>query len=59
MITTELSRQWQQTKPHWLDAKCQTFEKTYIDVALTGVNAATKAIYELDKLISKVRSDCE
>lgn len=58
-ITKELSYQWQQTKEHWNDAKAEEFEQKYIDELLASVDRAVAVIDELDKLASKIRSDCE
>jgi len=58
-ITKELSYQWQQTKEHWSDAKSQEFEHKYIDELFASVDKAVAVIDELDKLVSKIRNDCE
>ena len=58
-ITRELSNQWQQTKEYWRDAKSQEFERQYIQELLAGVDKAVTVIEELDKLITKIRNDCE
>ena len=58
-ITKELSYQWQQTKEYWNDAKSQEFEQKYIEELLSGVDRAVAVIDELDKLVSKIRNDCE
>jgi hypothetical protein len=55
----ELSIEWQQTKAYWRDAKCQEFERKYINDLPTHVTRAIEAIGEIDVLLRKVRKDCE
>lgn len=58
-ITRQLSGQWQQTKEYWQDAKSQEFERQYLEELWAGVDKAVTVMEQLDKLISKVRNDCE
>jgi hypothetical protein len=58
-ITKEFSYQWQQTKEYWNDAKSEEFEHKYIEELLSNVDKAVAVIDELDKLVGKIRSDCE
>jgi len=58
-ITKELSYQWQQTKEYWNDAKSQEFEQKYLEELLSSVDRAVAVIDELDKLVGKIRNDCE
>ena len=58
-ITTQLSNQWQQTKEYWRDAKSQEFERQYIEELLASVDKAVTVMEQLDKLVTKIRSDCE
>ena len=58
-ITRQLSAQWQQTKESWQDAKCREFERQYIDELLSSVDKAVSVMEQLDKLVSRIRSDCE
>lgn len=57
--TRELKTQWGFTKEAWRDVKSQEFEAKYLEQLGPGVDAAASVIDELDKLISKIRSDCE
>ena len=41
------------------DTKSQEFEHKYIAELLAGVDRAVAIFDELDKLIAKVRNDCE
>ena len=58
-ITRELWSQWQQTKSCWKDARSQEFEKKYLEELVSSVDRAVTSIDQLDKLVTKVRKDCE
>jgi hypothetical protein len=58
-LTKELRAQWQDTKAYWKDAKSQEFEHKYMDELLAGVDRAVTVIEQLDKLVTKIRKDCE
>jgi hypothetical protein len=57
--TRELAAQWGQTRNDWRDAKCVEFEKRYIHELLASVDTAAEVIDRLDKLVIRIRSDCE
>jgi len=57
--TRELSLQWEQTRQYWTDAKSLDFEHKYMEDLITSANNALEVIDQLDKLINKIRSDCE
>jgi hypothetical protein len=59
MLTQQLSQQWQETKDYWRDAKCQEFERKYMEELTAGVDMAVTVIEQLDKLLAKIRNDCE
>jgi len=58
-ITKSLLVQWQQTREDWRDDKSLEFDLKYIQELLAGVERAVAVIDELDKLIVKIRRDCE
>ena len=59
MATKELSVKWEQTKTAWHDSKSQEFERKYL-IELTGsVDRAMGIFEQLDKLVNKIRTDCE
>ena len=58
-VTRELLMQWQTTKDYWRDAKSLEFERKYLDELQGSVESAATVIDKLDKLITKIRSDCE
>ena len=58
-ITKELMGQWQQTRQYWCDAKSAEFEHKYLDELFASVDKAVGVIEQLDKLLTKIRKDCE
>ena len=58
-VSRELSAQWVQTKACWRDARCAEFEREYMDELQSSVDTAVQVIEQLDKLVSRIRSDCE
>ena len=58
-ITRELRLQWTQTKDSWDDAKSREFEQIYLQELFGAVDESVAAIGELEKLVTKIRKDCE
>jgi hypothetical protein len=58
-LTKEINNQWHDTKNYWKDAKSAEFEKQYIDELLSSVDKAITVMESLDKMVSKIRHDCE
>lgn len=58
-ITKELRAQWLETKSYWKDAKSAEFERRYMEELLASVDRAVTVIEQLDKLITKIKKDCE
>jgi hypothetical protein len=58
-LTNELMVRWEETKNHWRDEKSEEFEKRYLVELLAAVERAGNSITELDKLLAKIRKDCE
>jgi hypothetical protein len=58
-ITKELRAQWLDTKAYWKDAKSQEFERRYMEELLASVDRTVTVIEQLDKLLTKIKSDCE
>ena len=59
MLTKDLSNKWEQTKEYWRDAKSLEFEHKYLDELLASVDRAVTVIEQLDRLVTKIRNDCE
>ena len=57
--TKELWLRWEETKNFWKDAKSDEFERRYLLELQSSVDRALPIFADLDKLIDKVRSDCE
>jgi len=58
-ITRELWLQWQQTKQYWADDKSREFEQKYLQELVQSVDKSVAVIEQLDKLISRIKRDCE
>ncbi len=58
-ITRELHLQWQQTREFWQDAKSIEFERKYLEELFASVDKTVGVIEQLDKLVMKIRRDCE
>lgn len=58
-VSKELKRQWENTKIAWRDQKAAEFESRYLTPMFDASENALAAIEKLDKVISKVRNDCE
>ncbi len=59
MATKELSVRWAETKDAWKDTKSFEFEQKYLADLMASVDRAVPVFDDLDKLISRVRNDCE
>jgi hypothetical protein len=59
MVTKELLIRWRETRAYWQDARADEFERKYMDELQSSVDRAVIVIEELDKIISKIRHDCE
>lgn len=58
-ITKDLREQWLLTRESWNDAKAQEFEARFMQELFASVDKSVGVIEQLDKLISKIRKDCE
>jgi hypothetical protein len=58
-LTKELSANWDHTKQYWNDAKSREFEKRFLNELLGGVHRAVADIDALERVLNKVRADCE
>jgi hypothetical protein len=59
MLTKELLLKWRETRESWKDAKSAEFERRYMDELQGSVDNAVTVIDKLDKILSKIRKDCE
>ena len=58
-MTKALSIEWRQTQEVWKDSKGVEFDRQYMQDLIAGMNSAVANIAELDKIITKVRDECE
>ena len=58
-LTKELRVQWLHTKDYWSDAKSQEFEQRYLHELFATVDKTVSAIEQIDKLVGRIRKDCE
>lgn len=58
-ITKELWVKWQHTRESWADAKSLEFERKYLQELNASVDKAVSVMEQLDKLLTKIKSDCE
>ena len=57
--TKDLFLTWEATKRAWRDAKADEFESKYLAELQTAVDRAVPVFDDLDKLVDRVRSECE
>ena len=57
--TKDLVRRWEETKESWQDAKATEFEQKYLFELLAAMERAATVFDDLDKLLNRIRSDCE
>jgi hypothetical protein len=58
-LSKDLRAAWVETRQHWSDAKSLEFEKRFLDELNSGVNQAISSIDALERVLNKVRDDCE
>jgi hypothetical protein len=58
-LTKELAAEWAVTKQSWNDAKSREFEQRFLDDLFAGVNQAVTNIETLERILNKIRADCE
>jgi hypothetical protein len=58
-LTNELRAEWEQTKQYWHDAKSQEFEQRFLHELFPAVNQAINQIESLERILAKLRHDCE
>ena len=58
-LTKMLVNDWHKTKEQWQDKQSLKFEKQYIDGLFHNVTNTIEIIEKLDKVITRVKKDCE
>ena len=59
VLTRKLSASWQQTRNYWRDERGLAIEKQYIDDLRPMVDSAAETVDQLDRILTKIRRDCE
>ncbi|MBL9157045.1 MAG: hypothetical protein JNJ70_06225 [Verrucomicrobiales bacterium] len=58
-LSRELLRVWQDTQESWRDGKAREFDTHYMQPMFDAVDHAAAAIEDLDKVLHRLRQDCE
>jgi len=58
-LTKVLANDWNSTKEQWNDKQSAYFQKKHMESLLQNVTSTVEIIEKLDKLIAKVKKDCE
>lgn len=58
-LSRELTRTWQETQESWRDSKAKEFDATYMQELFSTVDNAVTAMEDLDKMLKKLKEDCE
>lgn len=55
----QLSAEWQDLHDYWRDEKAREFEEKYLAPLPTLVRKSVEAMEELERVLRKVKADCE
>ena len=58
-LTTDLSQKWSNTKEQWQDVKAAEFEREYLEELFGSVPRSSAMFEDLEKVLERVRRDCE
>jgi hypothetical protein len=58
-LTRDLRLKWRQTRETWTDARGAEFDARYMQELFASVDRSLEVIAELDKLVTRIRKDCE
>lgn len=58
-LTQQLRRDWEDTQQVWHDERSEAFEQRHLTELFAAVDRAGTALEALDRLMQKVRSECE
>jgi len=58
-LTRDLEAKWNFTRECWTDHRSREFDQKYMRELLSSVNVLVATAQELDKVISRVKKDCE
>lgn len=57
--TKELMRRWYETRHFWNDARSDDFERRFVREWEAAVDRTVPVFENLEKLVAKIRKDCE
>ena len=57
--TKQILLQWEEAKNAWRDTKAREFGEKFIEPLPTATESAMKVMIELDKVLTRIRRDCE
>jgi hypothetical protein len=58
-VTKQFMLSWRQVQNYWRDQKSREFEKKHIESLPDDINAASKVIEEIDRILTRARKDCD
>jgi hypothetical protein len=58
-LTDQIAKEWAIAMQAWRDEKSVSFEHRYLENLFSDARAAASVQEKLEKLISKVKKDCE
>jgi hypothetical protein len=58
-LTKDLTTHWRETRESWRDDRAREFEQRYMDDLLSGVTTTLNNLETLERILDKIRSDCE
>ena len=58
-VTQELSRQWKESKESWRDTRSADFERDYLQELVAQVDASMEVLDQLERILNRIRKDCE
>jgi hypothetical protein len=58
-MTKDLLTRWEETREEWRDSKAREFETKYLRELKSDVDKALSSMDVLEKLLAKMRNECE
>lgn len=58
-LTKELVSRWHQTQESWMDDKAREFDERFMHELEAGVASASTSLVNLERVLRKIRNDCE
>jgi hypothetical protein len=57
--TKDLLRRWKETRESWRDSRSEDFERRHVREWEAAIDRAMPVFENLEKLVTKIRKDCE